>query len=475
MENICSVCFSAAELYQISGFTLPMCLKCSEQFTTKGITINSLNFYQTLQQQPVTATITSQQINSVTVPITVQLSASTTNQPTNLSRATDMNTDSQSSTSSHDAPINIKQEAIGLADELEKSLQNGDSELQGEEGTCGLCAKTFSRKSSLLSHMRNHSIDRKFICSYCQKGFTQAANLRNHERIHRNERPYVCNECGKAFTQVTNLNNHTRLHTGERPFVCIEANCGRSFAQVTNLNNHMKTHHKIQQYVCNQCPKKFTQQSHLSQHMKTHGVYPFKCNHCDEKFFQVSHLTQHMKTHDEFKFKCNVCFSAFNQESMLRKHMQKHTDDRHLLCPIPSCSEMFADKDLLTKHLETDHAKIDAVQQQVPVKRVYAGKYNCYFEGCNEYFDDAEKLNEHLISTHALLHKDLEARSKMNLMFLEQIKNQMTEQYVASLGAAVHQPHNSIIMGNKPRPLNNDGPAVMEKKPKIHDGQVRLS
>ncbi|KAG4065532.1 hypothetical protein HA402_013302 [Bradysia odoriphaga] len=526
MENICSICFTASELYQISGFTLPMCLKCSEQFTTKGITINSLNFYQTLQQQPVTATITSQQINSVTVPITVQLNASTTNQATNLTRATDMNTDSQSSTSSHDAPINIKQEAIGLADELEKSLQNGDSELQGEEGTCGLCAKTFSRKSSLLSHMRNHSIDRKFICSYCQKGFTQAANLRNHERIHRNERPYVCNECGKAFTQVTNLNNHTRLHTGERPFVCIEANCGRSFAQVTNLNNHMKTHHKIQQYVCNQCPKKFTQvtslnqhllvhsgirgyfcphcpdktfkqQSHLSQHMKTHGVYPFKCNHCDEKFFQVSHLTQHMKTHDEFKFKCNVCFSAFNQESMLRKHMQKHTDDRHLLCPIPSCSEMFADKDLLTKHLETDHTKIDPVQQQVPVKRVYAGKYNCYFEGCNEYFDDAEKLNEHLISTHALLHKDLEARSKMNLMFLEQIKNQMTEQYVASLGAAVHQPHNSIIMGNKPRPLNNDGSAVMveyatingkinendfktiyfsqEKKPKIHDGQVRLS
>lgn len=104
-----------------------MCLKCSEQFTTKGITINSLNFYQTLQQQPVTATITSQQIiNSATVPITVQLNASTINQPTNLSRATDMNTDSQSSTSSHDAPINIKQEAIGLAEELEKSLQNGD-------------------------------------------------------------------------------------------------------------------------------------------------------------------------------------------------------------------------------------------------------------------------------------------------------------------------------------------------------------
>jgi len=229
--------------------------------------------------------------------------------------------------------------------------------------------------------------------------------------------------------------------------------------------------------------------------MKTHGIYPFKCNHCDEKFFQVSHLTQHMKTHEEFKFKCNVCFSAFNQQSMLRKHMQKHIDDRHLLCPIPSCNEIFADKDLLTKHLESDHSKMDPSHQQAPVKRVYAGKYNCYFEGCNDYFDDADKLNEHLMSVHSLLTKDLEARSKMNLMFLEQIKNQMTEQYVASLGAAVNQPHNSIIMGNKPR-SNNDGTAMLveyatanskineidfktiyfsqEKKPKI-EGQVRLS
>lgn len=81
-------------------------------------------------------------------------------------------------------------------------------------------------------------------------------------------------------------------------------------------------------------------------------------------------------------------------------------------------------------------------------------------------------------------------------MFLEQIKNQMTEQYVASLGAAVNQPHNSIIMGNKPRPTNNDGSQLMveyttangkinendfktiyfsqEKKPRI-EGQIRLS
>jgi len=127
-----------------------------------------------------------------------------------------------------------------------------------EEGSCPLCNKTFSRKSSLMTHIRNHSAERKFVCTYCHKGgyhipsissncnpliiydffwvsgFTQAANLRNHERIHTNDRPYQCVDCGKTFTQITNLNNHRRLHTGERPFVCNEPECGRSFAQVNS-------------------------------------------------------------------------------------------------------------------------------------------------------------------------------------------------------------------------------------------------
>lgn len=42
--------------------------------------------------------------------------------------------------------------------------------LYGEEGTCSLCSKTFARKSSLLTHIRNHTAERKFVCSYCQKG-----------------------------------------------------------------------------------------------------------------------------------------------------------------------------------------------------------------------------------------------------------------------------------------------------------------
>lgn len=115
----------------------------------------------------------------------------------------------------------------------------------------------------------------------------------------------------------------------------------------------MKTHHKIQQYVCNQCPKKFTQVTSLNQHLLVHsGICSFACSQCPEKTFkQQSQLNQHMikkhgafdasklpqpnllqsKSSDALKFKCNVCFSAYAHESMLKKHMQRHIKDRYTL------------------------------------------------------------------------------------------------------------------------------------------------
>lgn len=212
-----------------------------------------------------------------------------------------------------------KKHQIQIPFDLEATLQAVDNEvLEGEEGSCPICNKTFSRKTSLLNHIRNHTAEKKYICEYCQKGFSQQANLRNHVRIHTNERPYVCIDCGKAFTQITNLNNHRRLHTGERPYVCIEANCGRSFAQVTNLNNHMKTHHKTQQYLT--CPvlgcnEGFTMKNHLTKHMQmrhpaidlkkgpiTAGAVarsPKHCCHyfnCNESFDSSDGLSDHLRT-----------------------------------------------------------------------------------------------------------------------------------------------------------------------------------
>ncbi|XP_058448037.1 gastrula zinc finger protein XlCGF57.1 isoform X1 [Malaya genurostris] len=320
--------------------------------------------------------------------------------------------------------------------DLEATLQAVDNEvLEGEEGSCPICNKTFSRKTSLLNHIRNHTAEKKYICEYCQKGFSQQANLRNHVRIHTNERPYVCIDCGKAFTQITNLNNHRRLHTGERPYVCIEANCGRSFAQVTNLNNHMKTHHKTQQYVCNQCPRRFYQatqlnlhlisehsttktffcpqcpdkrfksQSLFQHHLKIHGSnFGYPCSKCDERFIQESHLILHM-THQHGDYACNMCSMTFNDEVLLKKHVQRHLDGRFLTCPVLGCNEGFTMKNHLTKHMQMRHPAID-LKKGSAVSTVEAAKrppkHCCHYFNCNESFDTSDGLSQHLRAAHGL-------------------------------------------------------------------------
>ncbi|XP_052565291.1 zinc finger protein 84 isoform X5 [Culex pipiens pallens] len=268
--------------------------------------------------------------------------------------------------------------------DLEATLQAVDNEvLEGEEGSCPICNKTFSRKTSLLNHIRNHTAEKKYVCEYCQKGFSQQANLRNHVRIHTNERPYVCVDCGKAFTQITNLNNHRRLHTGERPYVCIEANCGRSFAQVTNLNNHMKTHHKTQQFI------------------------------------QESHLILHM-THQHGDFACTMCSMTFNDEVLLKKHVQRHLDGRFLTCPVLGCNEGFTMKNHLTKHMQMRHPAID-LKKSAPTPggggvSARPPRHCCHYFSCSESFETSEGLSNHLRTGHGLPIASPEEKKQMQHM-----------------------------------------------------------
>lgn len=103
-----------------------------------------------------------------------------------------------------------------------------------------------------------------------------------------------------------------------------------------------------------------------------------------------------------------------------------------------TCKETFTDRDELTKHVENEHTKTEPSMQR-PEQRSHVTKtesgahaFHCYFEGCNQTFEATDKLNEHLIIQHNMLYKDIEARSKMNLLFLEQFKHQMAEQYAAA-------------------------------------------
>lgn len=247
--------------------------------------------------------------------------------------------------------------------------------------------------------------------------------MKTHHKIQQ----YVCNQCPRKFTQVSQLNIHLTSHTG------------------------------IREFFCPQCPNKsFKQQSHLLQHMKIHGTdigYP--CTKCDEKFLQLTHLEHHMKMHETFKFKCEMCPSSFNQEPLLKKHIQRHIDGRYLMCPIVGCSEGFTIKSQLTKHLHMQHASESNIPKRTTKKKPVAAstnatRHSCGFQNCTASFEATTSLNEHLRTVHgqSVTKNSGSKKAKADSMLLDQLENARKNNAVDA--TALGQSFNFLLANGAP-------------------------
>ncbi|KAF6080142.1 hypothetical protein HJG60_020800 [Phyllostomus discolor] len=114
------------------------------------------------------------------------------------------------------------------------------SQLCAEKKTykCTHCSKTFSSKSSLWKHQRNHSLEKPYVCGECGKAFSRKDRIILHQRTHTGEKPFVCRDCGKAFSRKSALDVHQRTHTGEKPYVC--GDCGKAYRDNRNLIEHQR-------------------------------------------------------------------------------------------------------------------------------------------------------------------------------------------------------------------------------------------
>ena len=136
------------------------------------------------------------------------------------------------------------------------------------EFECKICAKTFTKPSSLSNHVRIHRNKSHLRCKYCYKHFPQPHHLKQHERTHTGEKPFSCKFCNKTFSHHFTLKKHERVHTGQLP------------------------------YECDQCDKKFTSSSNLVDHKTTHSSEkPFECKTCGAGFKRISNLIRHKKIH----------------------------------------------------------------------------------------------------------------------------------------------------------------------------------
>ncbi|XP_071986344.1 uncharacterized protein [Engystomops pustulosus] len=106
---------------------------------------------------------------------------------------------------------------------------------------CPDCSESFTRKSGLINHRRNHRQE-KLTCSKCGKVFSKRSSLQNHLTLHTGEKPYACPVCGKCFARKSNLVSHETIHSGKASFTCAE--CGRYFVCKVHLTKHQIIHEK---------------------------------------------------------------------------------------------------------------------------------------------------------------------------------------------------------------------------------------
>ncbi|XP_057554904.1 zinc finger protein 236 isoform X2 [Hippopotamus amphibius kiboko] len=270
---------------------------------------------------------------------------------------------------------------------------------------CEICLLSFPKESQFQRHMRDHERDDKpHRCDQCPQTFNVEFNLTLHKCTHNGEDP-TCPVCNKKFSRVASLKAHVMLHEKEENLICSE--CGDEFTLQSQLAVHMEEHRQELAgsctHTCKACGKEFATSSQLKEHMKTHykirvsstrsynrnidrSGFTYSCPHCGKTFQKPSQLTRHIRIHTgERPFKCSECGKAFNQKGALQTHMIKHTGEKPHACAF--CPAAFSQKGNLQSHVQRVHSEV----KNGPT-------YNC--TECSCVFKSLGSLNTHISKMH---------------------------------------------------------------------------
>lgn len=265
---------------------------------------------------------------------------------------------------------------------------------------CPVCHQYFATATELMGHFSMHRED-SFECKFCKMTFSSRSKLKEHERNHLTSATrFQCTKCGRSFMgseafqqhhcshkEQTNVENKasklpakTSLSTcqapgeeeeidvtGEDLFHCPV--CTMQFSLKSALLEHQNKHHPNEKpFKCKFCGKTFALRRYCRVHEQRHhqnlvaqdktqsSVKKLKCKHCNAEFSAAQDLSLHMRFHaekDVGEFRCDMCYKSFSRWSLLIQHRESHVGQVVYECN--ECDKAFAFPHLLEEH-QLSHA-----------------------------------------------------------------------------------------------------------------------
>lgn len=193
---------------------------------------------------------------------------------------------------------------------------------------CTDCSRVFMNMKRLSTHRRmihsgpdannsniNVVMDPSVMCVHCRKICKDETSLTSHMRLHSPERKYVCRYCDFRFATLEKRKEHATIHTGDLKFVCFI--CEYRCSSENRLNAHKKSskHLTIKESLLTgvplvnnnaeqaaSCSKVKKKRPSKSESSDSESNEPATCNICGEIYPSESKMLEHKQTHPFIEF-----------------------------------------------------------------------------------------------------------------------------------------------------------------------------
>nr|XP_046911946.1 zinc finger protein 184-like isoform X2 [Dermatophagoides farinae] len=329
-------------------------------------------------------------------------------------------------------------------DRIKTEPENGEQN-RPETFTCKLCGKQFTKRSSIINHVRSHS--GQYSCQWPGCYFASQSKMllrrhvitaNHHGNVNQQEQADLVNDNDNSSNDahVTSIEGNDSGRSEKQPiriFHCRYPDCSYQTHKRPLYRVHMLKHSEIRKHRCSwpHCGKSFKAKSTLNRHLVRHRQVSYQQQYRNQSTIledqeqedyddaddyqpiepmviidsqqqqqddQINESTPTETENNVTLFRCEHCPSTFRTKSSLSNHQISHRKPQ-FRCEQPGCFYETFRSTILERHVRDVHGIIQEPEQQIP--KCSTTIYQCNRLDCRQrQFTTLEALQRHLQTVH---------------------------------------------------------------------------